>query len=155
MNTQKFILGILGLGIILGVGFAVVAVVKTNNTFVEQGNTEKPVEVPETPKENPVSNFPEFGKAITLKLNDKITFSDGLVVIVTEINDSRCPKDVQCIWAGEISAVLELSGGNISQPGEIRLGTVMNKSANPEGYTIILQNANEKSVTIVVKYKKP
>ena len=152
MNTQKLILSILGLGVVVVLGFWVI---KSNNKIVEQVNTDKPVEIPVSPVENPVNNYVEFGKAILLKLNERITFSNGLVVIMTEINDSRCPKDVQCFWEGEISAVLELSGGNISHPGEVRLGTVMNKSANTEGYTFNLQDANEKSITIVVEHKKP
>jgi len=148
---KNIVVIILGLGVIAGLGFVVI---KSNNKNIEEGNIEKPIEVPVKPVENPANNLQEFGKAVTLKLNDKITFSDGLVVILTEINDSRCPKDVQCIWAGEISVVLELSGGKLSNPGEVRLGTAINTSANPEDYTLTLQNADEKSATIVVQYKK-
>src|SRR3990167_4059177 len=112
---QKVILVILGLGVVVTLGFVVV---NEKNRNSEQEN---PIKMPE----KPMVILSEFDKAITLKLNDKITFSDGLNVVLKEINDSRCPKDVQCIWAGEIEGVF--TKGNTSGFAEIRLGTVNNK----------------------------
>lgn len=146
---KKLVITILGLGVIAGVGFLAV---NNSKKTVEEGDAK--IVIPTKPVVTPANNYEEFSRPITLKLNQKITFPDGLVVILTDINDSRCPKDVQCIWAGEISVVLELSGGKLSRPGEVRLGTVMTESVNVEDYTINLKNADEKSVTIVVEYKK-
>ena len=111
----------------------------------------KPDELPidELPIEKPDASKVKFGEAITLKVNEKITFSNGLVVILTDINDSRCSKDVVCIWQGELAIILELSG-NISEPGEVHLGTVNKKSVYVEGYTVSLEQATENSATIVV-----
>jgi hypothetical protein len=83
-------------------------------------------------------------------LNEKITFTDGLVVALTVLDDSRCPKGVQCIWAGEISATFELSGGKLKNPGEIHLGTVNDKSMTVENYTITLVGGTETSATVNV-----
>jgi len=92
----------------------------------------------------------EFGKTVGFKLNDQITFSDGLNVVLKEINDSRCKEGVQCIWAGEVSAVFTVSGGGFTSAQEIRLGTVNNKSVSLGGYTFSLKEATEKSITIEV-----
>lgn len=39
---------------------------------------------------------------------------------LTELNDSRCPSDVVCIWGGTIAATVELTDGNATQT--VRLG---------------------------------
>jgi hypothetical protein len=149
--NKKIILTIVGLAVVGGLG---VLAVKYNSNL-EERNSEVPIPTSPSPIENPkpTENFSEFGKAITLKLNDKIAFSDGLTVILTFVDDSRCKPNVQCIWAGELAAVLEVSGGKISNPGEVHLGTMNNKSVSVEGYTFSLKNATTTSVTIEVVKK--
>jgi len=148
MNTQKIILGILGLSIVISLGFFA-----ANNK--EQENIGEPLVTPTKPIENPPNQNPvmEFGKAITFKLNDKVAFSDSLEMTLKEINDSRCPAGVQCIWAGEISGLFIVSGGSLSVSKEIRLGTVNNKSIFLEGYTFSLEEATKTSITIKVEKK--
>lgn len=91
-----------------------------------------------------------FNKAVTLKINEVIIFPDNLKVELKEINDSRCPKDVQCVWAGELSALFLLSNGKLSAPQELRLGTTNNKTGIAEGYNLVLQSATENTATIIV-----
>ena len=39
-----------------------------------------------------------------ITINQKLDSSSGKeIVLVKIINDSRCPENVQCIWAGEVS----------------------------------------------------
>lgn len=143
MNTKNIILGILGLGIVIGLGFIAV-----NNKGQE--NIGEPTITPTEPIEIPPNQMMEFGKAITFKLNNKITFSDGLEVTLKEINDSRCREGVQCIWMGEISGLFVLTGGKLIAPKEIRLGTVNNKSVSLDGYVFSLKDATKTSITIEV-----
>ena len=35
-------------------------------------------------------------------------FSNGLIMTVETLNDSRCPQGVQCIWQGDIAATVRL-----------------------------------------------
>ena len=148
MDTKKIILSILGLVIVVGLSFFAV---KSNNKTIEQKNIEiPPVGAPVEPVENKPSPFLEFGKTITFKLNEKITFSDGLKMTLKEINDSRCREGVQCIWMGEISGLFVLTGGKLITPKEIRLGTVNNKSVSLEGYVFSLKDATKTSITIEV-----
>ena len=149
MNTQKIILSILGLGIIVGIGLLVFGA----NNKKEQTNIGEPVKPAEIPVDtggNGAGSLLEFNKIISFKLNDKFTFVDGLEITLKEINDSRCPKGVQCVWAGEISGLFAFSGGSLSAPKEIRLGTLNNKSVTLEGYTVSLQGATENSLNIEV-----
>ncbi|MBI3888907.1 hypothetical protein HY311_03930 [Candidatus Nomurabacteria bacterium] len=137
--VKKIILILLGLEVLAGLGFLVV---NKNN------QTARPV------TENPIKNTTEFSKEITLSPSDKITFSDGLSVVLKEINDSRCPKNVQCIWAGELAGTFDISGGKLTTLKEITLGTINNKSVTLDGYTFSLQNATVNKITILVQYEK-
>jgi len=57
--------------------------------------------------------------------------------------DSRCPKDVNCIWAGVAVAQLEVMG-TVTRPATLSLASTENKgrnyhqSAKFNGYTITL-----------------
>ncbi len=175
---QKIILGILGLGIIVGVGLLIFGA--SDKNYSDQTNNNLPVEIldpvditnptePINPVEpaNPAepteptdptdpaggsvgTNNSEFDKIISFELNDKFIFTDGLEVVLKEINDSRCPEGVQCVWTGEISGLFSLSGGELSVSKEVRLGTVNNKSATVESYVFFLKEATEKILTIEV-----
>lgn len=39
-----------------------------------------------------------------------ITTSQGLVIHLQNIADSRCPSDVRCVWAGQVNATLVVQG---------------------------------------------
>ena len=147
---KNTIVAILGLGVIVGLGFLIV----NKNKQISEPVVNVPVDVvPEIPNIS-VNDTKVFNKAITLKINEQIVFSDGLVVKLKEINDSRCPKDVQCIWAGEISGLFEISGGQINIKNELRLGTENFKVQSQNGYTFTLNSATPKDMTLTVEYKK-
>jgi hypothetical protein len=45
-------------------------------------------------------------------------------------NDSRCPKDVQCVWAGEVTLAFELSTAEGSSNFELSSHTAKSASAS-------------------------
>jgi hypothetical protein len=144
---KNSIITVLLLAIMLGGG------VYLSNNHKSVAVVPAPTIIPATPK--PVSNDKEFGTSVVLTLNKKVTFSDGLVVILTTVDDSRCPKNVQCIWEGELGVTLEVSKGAITSPGEVHMGTVTRDTARVENYAFSLKSATANSATIVVEYKKP
>ncbi len=73
----------------------------------------------------------------------------GFRVTLRAIADSRCPKDVQCIWAGELAPTLSVAA-NDQAPIDIVLGTARNISAEAFGRKIVLQAATADSATLVV-----
>ena len=91
-----------------------------------------------------------FGSPVTLRINEQVKFMDGLAVTLAEINDSRCKPGVVCFWAGELSPRFILSGGDIGQSREIRLGTATVKSVVQNGYMVTLRGATEDTATIIV-----
>ncbi len=77
-------------------------------------------------------------------------FIGGLIVTLTNLADSRCKPDVQCIWAGEISASFTIVGGGISPSQTITLGTATKRQIIVGAYLITLVTADESSATITV-----
>jgi len=69
-----------------------------------------------------------FGKTVSLD-NLKITFYD--------IEDSRCPSDVTCIWEGKVSVMIRVSNGTLNIGGPQPIGFVQ-KSFQP--YLITLKD---------------
>lgn len=117
---------------------------------------DEPIAEPD-PVPSPVPSTVSFASEVTLQSADQITFSDGLTLTLIEINDSRCPADAQCIWAGELSALITTTGGNFGDSvQEIRLGTTNNPSLTLQSYIFTLVSATETAVTITVsKDNKP
>ena len=146
MNTQKLILTVLALVVVLGLGFMVV---KQRGVVPGSENGEL-TEIPANSADDAINASAEFGKAVAFGLNDRVIFSDGLNIELKDINDSRCPSGVQCIWAGEIVGIFTASGGALIAPTEIYLGTVNNKSIISKGYTFSLTSATKSGITIQV-----
>ncbi len=46
----------------------------------------------------------------TLRLDQEITVDDLKIKPTAVLEDSRCPKDVQCIWAGKVRVAFSVSG---------------------------------------------
>lgn len=44
-----------------------------------------------------------------LKVGDKFK-EDGITVEVISVSDSRCPEDVVCVWEGEATVQLKMTG---------------------------------------------
>jgi hypothetical protein len=90
----------------------------------------------------------KFNVPFTIFINDKVIFPDGLSITLKGINDSRCKPGLQCLWQGELSALFSVNiKGSL---GELRLGTVNNKSTGLNGYTFSLESATEGSASIIV-----
>jgi hypothetical protein len=62
-----------------------------------------------------VSADAEYTKAITVKYLQEITFTDDLKLKITKIEDSRCPKSVQCPWAGKVGLTILFTLQNVSK----------------------------------------
>ena len=56
----------------------------------------------------------ELNSDIELSINDKVLINNEFVIDLTSIIDSRCPADVQCVWAGNASTQFKIIGSNES-----------------------------------------
>jgi hypothetical protein len=91
-----------------------------------------------------------FGSTL-LKTGNSVTFTDGLTIELKEINDSRCPANVQCIWQGQLAVTLAAHGGDLGgQVETIILGTVKEKNRAVGAYDFVLADANVTTATVIV-----
>lgn len=73
-----------------------------------------------------------------LKVKEKTTYNN-LSVTLTEVQESRCPKDVNCIRAGEAIAVLNITVADKSERNiQLCTGADCSQRALGESYTFSL-----------------
>lgn len=110
-----------------------------------------------TPPPTPTPNTTgTFDTKLSLVPKQTLTFSDGLKVTLTTINDSRCKPDVQCIWAGELAPEFSVTGGKLGTSiSTLNLGTVRSTTTTQGAYVFTLIEATETSVVLKVTVKQP
>lgn len=91
-----------------------------------------------------------FGEKFTLAAGEHISFSDGLLVTLVKVLDSRCPKNVQCVWAGELSYQFLATGGSAGKTGQQFYLSDNAKKATTSGYVFSLENSTEASASVIV-----
>ena len=111
-----------------------------------------------------VPNVDSLGQEFTLSPGEKVSVRGTKLKIrfVSVVEDSRCPKGVQCVWQGNAKASFELSGIK-RKPSRMRLNTgIEPKEAEYSGYILRLVkltpepksgekiNAREYEATLVV-----
>ena len=47
---------------------------------------------------------------------------DGMELLWTGVEDSRCPADVTCVWAGQVTVHIRVTDGGDARPLELTLG---------------------------------
>lgn len=56
------------------------------------------------------------------QLGETLTSEDIQVTPIAIVEDSRCPTDVQCIWAGRLVVKTELKSGTVLETRDMELG---------------------------------
>ncbi len=94
----------------------------------------------------------DFNRSFDLELNGKVVLpkeDSNLMLSFIQLNDSRCPADVQCIWAGNaavnlrfeakpgVEALTTLCIGQCGQ--QFKISDTSRVSLNNINYTVILQ----------------
>ena len=91
----------------------------------------------------------KFGEEIKFAfVTQEVTLEDGVTLTLKEVRDSRCPKDVQCIWAGELNYDFVFSDGQTAT-----LGTTTKTSTTAGPYTITfvsITGATSSMPTVIV-----
>ncbi len=84
----------------------------------------------------PISGVGSIGKVFNLAFNQEVTVRDGeLRIRFTEVNeDSRCPVDVICFWAGRLVVTLTVNDQNL----QLSIGGRSEPSKTIDGYRINL-----------------
>ncbi|GAB2589104.1 hypothetical protein [Spirosoma areae] len=86
---------------------------------------------------------------VSVGLNQSARLGSDVVVQVDSIQDSRCPANVVCIWAGEAKVKLALSKNSDSKVVRLVLGADVkarldstNVSLANQSYKVILREVN-------------
>ncbi len=104
------------------------------------------------------------GNETTFRMNHVYYSADGQYSLkITEINDSRCPEGVVCIWAGEVVVKGEWTENDNKSSFEIHT-VVTSQQKQPDGYTIQIidakpypkhdTNSNPEDLVITLLIKK-
>lgn len=51
----------------------------------------------------------DYGDTFRLREGGTATFPNALSLSLLEINEGRCPRDVSCVWSGEVAVTIRLS----------------------------------------------
>jgi hypothetical protein len=80
-----------------------------------------------------------IGQPFTLKINQTMTIEpSGIQVTFANVTeDSRCPSDVQCFWAGQVSVVVNVTAQNASSL-ELTLSGGQSEAISFDNYLIRL-----------------
>ncbi len=109
--------------LLLIVGLAVLGLVIPSPAFAAPGLIDAKLSTPFTIK---------IGNTAEIK-------SENLKITLTDIEDSRCPTDVTCVWEGEITLHLNLKkGGDKSKETNLKLRTSQSSEISFESYSIFL-----------------
>jgi hypothetical protein len=107
----------------------------------------------------PASHAASFDREIQLAPGEQVAFGEELTVkFVRVAEDSRCPTDVACVWAGEVKVQLstqlatakpaphEIAAGQHAMVGAFRLVVVQvqperisTREISPEEYRVTLR----------------
>ena len=59
------------------------------------------------------SSFAKSSNTVTIGLGEEqVLTNNNISLTLTKIEDSRCPRDVECIWEGDVKAQVEVSKDN-------------------------------------------
>lgn len=76
------------------------------------------------------SSMQPLGQPFALPIGEIITLEDGGIIAFDGVSeDSRCPSDVQCVWAGQVIVDLTVTSPQ-SQSGQVSL-TLMGGQSDP------------------------
>lgn len=73
------------------------------------------------------------------KINQPITSSEISIKLIKVLSDSRCPKGVNCIRAGEVKVLVELTQSN---KAAIFREVIISANSHPDYYPLIYKNNN-------------
>lgn len=100
----------------------------------------------------PILASAQFGEQKVLSVGDSIQYEDGLSVKLSAINDSRCPEDVACFWAGELAAELLVTGGEFGESETLYLGTSTSPNLSRGSYVFSLGDISTTTAAISVSF---
>ncbi len=88
-------------------------------------------------KENSAVPSVTLGNKIEATYDNEVAYQEGVKVKITKIEDSRCPKNVTCVWMGSVKVYLKISESNVSKDAILEF---LADNAKPSTTTVELGN---------------
>lgn len=81
---------------------------------------------------------------VKVPLGETVQFENASIKFIKVLEDSRCPKDVNCIWAGQARLLVEVTEkGKASREMELLFGgSSSNEICSAEGLTLTGMSLN-------------
>jgi hypothetical protein len=67
-----------------------------------------------TKEDSAIPSMP-LGSKIEATYDTEVAYKEGVKIKITKIEDSRCPKNVTCVWMGSVKIYLTISDMNASK----------------------------------------
>jgi len=100
----------------------------------------RPVRVPEVAISTPEAVVPEAVRdysLVTLRIGETAVFEGLRLTPRAVVDDSRCPSDVRCVWAGTAHVELEVVSGLGTSTSVLELGKSMTTEAQEVAFTAL------------------
>lgn len=83
---------------------------------------------------------------VSIRKNEKVVLDD-LVISLIDVKDSRCPKNVECFWEGELNYSLLINNENYE------ISTVLKKEIEYNNYLIdiVADKCNNNEVVLIIE----
>ncbi len=91
-----------------------------------------------------------LGAKIEASYAKAVVLQEGVSVKVTKIEDSRCPKNVVCVWAGMVRVYFSVTENSATKDASVELYT--DNSKTPKTTVVLNGNTYEIEVTEVSPY---
>jgi hypothetical protein len=91
-----------------------------------------------------------YDRELSLQAGDTAVFADGLEVSVVEIQDSRCPAAVRCVWQGEINVTLRVMSQGVF---DVHLGSVKDteQSLDARSFALVAGKVTPDTIGLIVR----
>lgn len=77
----------------------------------------------------------DLGKPLSISLNNKYRVDNTLSFTIDSLKDYRCPKDVVCVWGGDVELFFNIRQSTLNIDTVIYLNTHDNNPFSLGGYT--------------------
>ena len=84
----------------------------------------------------------------SLRLNDTINVGKDLTISLYDVNDSRCPINVECYWPGELAYSISINGEYN------KISTVTSPKITYKNYTLKIVPSKCDAITLVFEVEK-
>ena len=97
----------------------------------------KPADITAASQNGQLVSRQELGRSFMMKIGESITVGELRLTFRSVENDSRCPTDVACVWAGDGEIALKIEQAGNAAVAALHT-TLDPKKTDWDGYTIAL-----------------